>query len=790
MNRATAIAVIFATVITQQRASAEQAALPEPNVEIATQWWPELTNVYTPIGWKNHLFRFNVLFDGTLLAWPDPPGGINELARWKDMGVQLLMTPCKRGHHPYAWRTGSSLVTTDEARHWGYQGWTDDEAPVLWTEWRQSRHGLHGAVMRQEVFAHMPGAVDIETGTEPLFAWVRMSIKAMNPLIKREICEFLVDVAKPHIGFTMYTGQNALLHGDKSEYPRVLRFEIDDDGVSYLIEPDDTVRLAVIPGPGAVVKQHERTDESKNMLLHARIPAKLDAYVDLLVPIISQPRDVVAKEVELGRSAALAECNAYWSKRPDTAAVIETPEPLVNSFLRRNIQFGEIIAQKMPDSGYYTNLTGSLIYSRMWATPTSMFDTMLLDTLGYHDEVDRYLEIFRATQGTCKPPGPSYSKHPGYLATPLSLTSYDWLSDHGAIMHAVCYHALVSNNAEFMERWLEPLLKACEFIRDVRRITDHDGVPGVIPPGVATDRNIPTQAVWNVGWHYKGLISAVQLLRRINHPSADEYAREAEEYRAAFLKAFREDAAQSPTWTDAEGNVHPVVPTSLSPGADTAHPFYLDTGPLSLVYLGLMDATDPLMESALKFFREGPNHELYDPHGHHGQPPVLIHELSSCEPTWGWGFLHAHQTNDRYRFLEGMYSLLTGGSSRMTHVQCETRGGITGIAGHESIYLLRLSVVDDVIEDDALHLLRLVPKAWLSDTMTTRFEKIPTIFGPVSISFRVHDRGRELSLSYESDFHHAPGKVIVHAPPLEGLAKIVINGEAHSVKVGDLITLD
>ncbi len=27
------------------------------DLQQARSWWPQLTNVFTPVGWKNHLFR-------------------------------------------------------------------------------------------------------------------------------------------------------------------------------------------------------------------------------------------------------------------------------------------------------------------------------------------------------------------------------------------------------------------------------------------------------------------------------------------------------------------------------------------------------------------------------------------------------------------------------------------------------------------------------------------------------------------------------------------------------------
>src|SRR5512138_1982448 len=42
----------------------------EPNLELASQWWPELPNKWTTVGWRDHLYRFNVLFNGSLMNFP------------------------------------------------------------------------------------------------------------------------------------------------------------------------------------------------------------------------------------------------------------------------------------------------------------------------------------------------------------------------------------------------------------------------------------------------------------------------------------------------------------------------------------------------------------------------------------------------------------------------------------------------------------------------------------------------------------------------------------------------
>ena len=67
----------------------------EPSFAVADLWWPEQRNVWTPIGWKDHYFRFNVLYNGTIICEPCPhfaPVRPHAL-RWEGKSLQLNFTP-------------------------------------------------------------------------------------------------------------------------------------------------------------------------------------------------------------------------------------------------------------------------------------------------------------------------------------------------------------------------------------------------------------------------------------------------------------------------------------------------------------------------------------------------------------------------------------------------------------------------------------------------------------------------------------------------------------------------
>jgi hypothetical protein len=86
-------------------------------------------------------------------------------------------------------------------------------------------------------------------------------------------------------------------------------------------------------------------------------------------------------------------------------------------------------------------------------------------------------------------------------------------------------------------------------------------------------------------------------------------------------------------------------------------------------------------------------------------------------------------------------------------------------------------VIDDQIVEGELHLLRLVPMAWLKPDEETRFEKVPTEFGPVTLKAKLDETGRRLLLRYNPEFRIQPSHVVLHIPPIEGMTEIILNGE-------------
>ncbi|HEY6990974.1 MAG TPA: hypothetical protein VH369_21440 [Bryobacteraceae bacterium] len=765
------------------------AASSEPNAELASLWWPEQRNVWTAIGWKDHYFRFNVVYNGTIICEPCPhfaPVRPNAL-RWKGQSFQLTFMPTADGT-PLPLSAQQTQLWRLDGGH-GIQGWDSTYAtPLLWTEWRLQE----GLVIRQEIFSHVASGQDVVTGIEPHYAWVRLIVTHVDELR-----------AAAHQNFSIQLSQVYYKHVEHYKWEDGITIDVDPQAVSYintlrledgtrLVEPDNKIRLIILPHSADKVKFSEVHPDSRVYGLKIQLDAKVGDLVDLLVPMLPETKEEVQKELDLGREAALAECDRYWAKTPAEVARVQIPEKHIQEVVSRSIRFAEIIAEKDYVTGDYTFLTGSWGYDNLWSTPSSMTSFMFLDLLGYFETVERHVELFRKHQGSVKPPGPSYKLHPGYFSTPRTLTAFDWLTDHGAILHQLSTHALLSANQRFIARWTEPIVKACDFIKDSCAITDHDGVPGLLPPAVATDEIIPTQAVYSLAWHYKGLRSAVRLLKRTGHGRAGEFDEFSNGFKSTFVKAFRERSVSAPQWTDASGAKRPKPPTTLSSKPMRFHPFseafYLDGGPMILVWAGLLPADDELMRASVAFFREGPDTQLY---GYRSNPlarPILMHEISTCEPCYSWNIFHSWQLADRARFLEGLYSLFLGSLSKQTYIAAEHRHGIqcTQCATYLAFNLARLSVIDDEIVEGELHLLRLCPAAWLTSTSDSVFEKMPTLYGVVNLRFRLSDDRKTLSVFFNAEWREKPAKITLHAPS-PGLTHIIVNGKRQPARTEILI---
>lgn len=761
----------------------------EPDMQKALTWWPDQINIWTPVGWKDHSYRFNVVYNGDILATPAPRWGwprVNS-SQWIGKDLMLKMSFNPNGKPIPIPRERIPVFKMDGGH--GIQGWDEEHAaPVLWTDYRLPHQG---SVIRQEFFAHVKGGKAVKTALEPLYGWIRLKIKFVDQVRHADSIPVVIRLNRnyyDHYNHGEYALSLDINPNIRKYYQKLHADVISEDGRKGMnvLEPDGKLRMKILPG-----NQFDRlqflTVEDGVYAVKFFIRNQEGAYADILLPMRSEDLSTLKDEEQLGYEGALRESDIFWEQNDPHAATVRVPEEYVTNAINQSVKFAQIIAERDYKTLEYSYLTGSFGYDYLWATPTSRRSFMFMDLLGQFNATKKYSEIFLKNQGTVKAPGLAYKMDPGYYSTPKTLTSIDWLTDHGAILLQVTRHALLSGDTAFIHHWLPSILEACDFLKRACALTDHNGIKGLLPPAVSTDERLENQSVWSIAWNYKGLVSAVDLLKRIGHPRAPEFEQFAKNFKKTFQDSYREIVKNGKTWIDDQGKTRYLPSTVLTNKPQPYHPFtemaYLDAGPMVLVWAGLMDADDPIMQDILYFFRDGPNKKLWPPLFYPLDPPWLHHEISTGEPCYSWNVFYSWKLDDREKFLEGMYSLYAGALSHNTYISCEHRDGIQGnlFATSLAFDLTRLAVIDDQIKENELHLLRICPLAWVTSSKETVFDKMPTIFGPVNLRFKKSADSKVLYVKFTSEWRYKPRSVVLHVPPVPGLEAVMVNGKKYKI---------
>jgi RNA polymerase sigma factor (sigma-70 family) len=741
---------------------------PEADAESANRWLPDVRKrAYTPvgIGWPAHgrTSRFNVLQDGTILG-PTRPC--------------LVFSP-----------------TSDDGFHYQLpvdQGWSDHPTPVIRTTW------IHeGIEWTSDFFAHQPGGGEAVGGDEPLVGWVRLSVRALDGRPRAARCGFAIRVISrtapitpqpltplPADGWQLLAADASVVLGMPGGQD--LRFAISP------AEPGDPAFPDLMNASHDPDWQGGRwgsaSDERQGTLV-IELEARPGAHADLFYPLPlagDQREDAsriggsgssdarghgqVERDVSLGFDGALRESDAFWSLAPATAASIETPEPWLNDAIRNSLRIAAMNTVRDGAAGARVMLGSSWKYPSSSPTLTALECSWFWDALGRHALAGDLLEPF--THDPAEPRADSPERQPGQLGAPGGLAAYERPTDHGCILYALCRHALITGDAAFTASHLDTIIRACACTAALRR-SAHAGIPGLMPPAPTVDWTTGHQSVWADGWSYQGLVTAVRLLRKLKHPRAEEFAHEAEAYRRDIATALREAAERQPPWTDAAGASHPLLPV-LFPPADQRQ--QADLSPLCLAALGVLAADDPLMQAAMARSRA----QLGEPGSGPRREGLRAMRLRAYQYTWS--AFSAHRSGDRATFLEGMYGIIAASVAPQTFAPLEAieGGWIPGIAPGPAaaIEAARLAVIDDQIAPGELHLLRLVPRAWVQPDHQTRFERMPTEFGPVTLAFSLSHDGTTLDVRFDPAYRERPTRVHLHVPPIPGLARVILNGEA------------
>lgn len=742
----------------------------ETTYDQAASWWPDIRRQLTFLSWKDHFWKFTHLWNGGLIVsatdriLADREVVSRQRANFCQMAfgwsARSEIAPVFRGYAPgvdpacrggiVASQPGQFQCPLDDGEipQRLYRGYL----PLVETD-----HAVAGAVVRQTSFAAMPAGMSVRSGLESLFALLHFEVVEPKP---GQTAYLWVQVSPPHHAFSMQGGTMFRYPADR--FPRVMNFHpgkgLADDGRIFLStlpgEDAEATFLADVPPEAPGWDSNRSLGYACNLL---RFPVRLDSGrgLTLLVPFGGcRSLRLLRPLLREGYAAAFDRVAAFWAKETSRGAQIVTPDPEINRFYRYNLALSAIQCEMRPELGSRIIETSVNHYEAYWATPGS-FSFVEFAQRGLFQDASEWLEHFRRDQGRNTPPGERYPYAEGFLTSPAPYAPMPmrWITDHGAILWAACETYLLSRDRAFLRRWLPAIRKACQWIAESRRFDSR----GLLPPGRASDSHEHAYHPWTDGWNYRGLLAAIQLFEAAGHKAeAARWLKEARAWRSAFRAALAESIAAYPRWKTPQGDEVPFVPFRLNrfgplkPEEEAAasedykkqveHGFYLDCGPLTAVEMGLLDPRDEAIDWAFRFYLEGPNQATYRDTGHPRmcfQPPVLRHEMSSCEPCYSWNVPARLFRDEIPEFLEGFYSILAGAQPRKTLGIQETRHGIHGLpcAGGFLLILLRRMIAWER-PGNVLRLLEAVPRRWLGPGQSLEVSGLPTHFGPLSLRAR------------------------------------------------------
>lgn len=193
----------------------------------------------------------------------------------------------------------------------------------------------------------------------------------------------------------------------------------------------------------------------------------------------------------------------------------------------------------------YPHLSPSM-YEFIWAQESSFFVLGALDLQGYHEEVERGMEVFFELQGKGTPGvhDPSVLPDKSVAASFMGTTPHAWLNSNGGVLHMIALHFRLTRNAKWILRYRENILKSCRWIKLLRATTKAEENPayrGLMPRGQSTDATFASshfQSYYTDVPTYLALREILPALRVISEDVYREYAREVEDYRDCLLRSI------------------------------------------------------------------------------------------------------------------------------------------------------------------------------------------------------------------------------------------------------------
>ena len=520
------------------------------------------------------------------------------------------------------------------------------------------------------------------------------------------------------------------------------------------------------------------------LTLSGLVPARASARCTVYLPAWQMRPEEYG---QLGDGASLlSDAEAYWDRVMSSAMQVEIPDPMLLNVIRASQVHCLIAARNEDEARRIAPWIASMSYGPLESEANSIVRGMSL--MGHGEFARRSLDFFINR----------YSPE-GFLTTGYTLMGTGW---H---LRTLGEHYQLTRDRDWMRRVAPEVARVCRWITEQREKTKRldpcgEKLPeyGLMPPGVQADWNAFAYHFALNGYYYAGLRAAAQALLDIGHPQAQEFLRNAAEFREEILRAYQWTQSRAPVYPLKDGSWAPAYPAQLHcpgptnyffPGEDANRSWAYDVelGAHQLAPQGVLDPDSREVARMMdhmedvQFLAEG----WFDyPASASEKDWFNLGGFSKVQPYYARNAEIYALRDDVKPFVRSYFNTLasllnTENLSLWEHFHSSGAWNKT----HETGYFLQQTRFMLVMErGDQLWLAPFITDRWLEDGKVVAVRNAPTRFGKVS--YRITSRIGKGSVEavIEPPTRNAPTELVIRLrhPGGKRIRSVTVNGSPHT----------
>ena len=466
----------------------------------------------------------------------------------------------------------------------------------------------------------------------------------------------------------------------------------------------------------------------------------------------------------LGFAAAKKNTTDYWEKWISKGAHFEVPETAVNELFRANIWHSLILPRHTLDIDGKDHMDlpyANTAYGQRnadWPINQAVYvDYMIYGLRGYNKVAqDEYVAMFKSQQ--------QKDGRIGGFA--------NWGVYSPGQLYAIAQNYLLSGNREQFEQLLPNSLKTLDWcLAQVAKSNEGANRTGLILGALNDLTKAEREWAFNQAYYVGGLEVFAKALSAFNHPRAGEVRNIAAKMKTDVVKEFARSSVKSPVVQLEDGTWINYVPTDAMTSRrimDQWYPTDVDTGPLHLTRLGVIDANSWLTTAMLHDHEDN----LFFKNQGAANEPVYVQQAT------------AYLLRDEPKaVIRAFYSLMACGFSHEQFTSLEHRwawGQYYGPPSTDGAWfeIYRRMLINEW-GNDTLMIGQAIPRDWLGNGKKIEVKNAPTYFGEMSLNIEGINSDNEIKAEIDMPSRNPPKQLLVRLRHPEGKAikSAMVNGK-------------